>query len=238
MSYSYVGLPLSPTMAAELIVRMLVKVSKPKRRIEILQYVEATHTQLGGLPVADVESRVKRALARLVDEGKIYSPAVGFYTTRNEVEQGVSFEVSQEVPEELVPDIQIEQIVAEKEIGQGSESVYVYFSSSDRKLAAFERRNEWPCKVGFTAGNVAARILSQGIGTSMSSLPVLGLVIKSEDAHQLERALHIALDFGGCRIDGSIGSEWFLSSPEKIVAWHGEFVDSCAKLTVLSRLWE
>lgn len=37
----------------------------------------------------------------------------------------------------------------EKEIGDGEDYVYVYYSPNDKKLATFEGRDRWECKIGF-----------------------------------------------------------------------------------------
>lgn len=53
-------------------------------------------------------------------------------------------------------------LAPEEVVGDGPESVYVYFSESERRLARLEGRDCWPCKVGFTAGDSVERIRQQG----------------------------------------------------------------------------
>ena len=53
----------------------------------------------------------------------------------------------------------------------------------------------------------------------MTKLPVVGLVIKTDDARSLERAVHAALDAANARVEAAIGREWFATSPAKIKDW-------------------
>jgi hypothetical protein len=109
---------------------------------------------------------------------------------------------------------------AEETIGEGNECVYVYFNEAERKLAAHEGRDWWPCKVGCTSQALSHRLSQQYPGTSIGRPPVVGLVIKTSDARALERALHVALDRVKTRIDDAVGTEWFDTSPRKITEWY------------------
>ena len=103
-----------------------------------------------------------------------------------------------------------------KVMGEGSESVYVYFSASERKLALLEGRSSWPCKVGFTSGAVVGRILEQRPHVTMASFPVVGLVILSDAGRKIERRIHRALRRFGAKMVGALGNEWFETSPEQV----------------------
>ena len=64
------------------------------------------------------------------------------------------------------------------------------------------------------------RILSQG-ATAMPEAPRIGLIIKTDQAFMMEKALHYILALKGKRVE-SPGTEWFLTNPaevEGIVHW-------------------
>jgi hypothetical protein len=115
-------------------------------------------------------------------------------------------------------------------IGDGEEFVYVYYQATEQKLAEFEGKKFWPCKIGFTARNVSVRILAQFTATGMARLPVIGLVIKTDDGHALESAIHFALDQAEVRIDDAPGTEWFDTSPDRIKSWYQTHMETVAKL--------
>lgn len=221
--YKFEGLPLNPTMAMELIVQHLATQQRPVRRVDLTRIVENRHVELGGLAVTNTQNRVMQALRRLVDDKVISNPALGFYiliTSSQTASDGIEDFILEEA---ALIESATELLTTEMSIGAGTETVYVYFQEAERKLAGFENRKSWPCKVGYTGGSLTTRIISQGLATSMSKLPSVGLVIKTEDGRGLERILHSALDLAGARIADALGSEWFETSPEKISAWYEQF---------------
>jgi T5orf172 domain len=221
--YQYKNIPLTPSIAAEHIVEYLSKQMKPVKRVELTRHVADRHLESGGLVLGNPGRRVMHALARLTDERTITNPSLGWYCIAGAA--AVHFDATLEdgSAEAFLP-VEAELIVSEESIGQGDELIYVYFHDADRKLAKYEDRDWWPCKVGFTAGNLTTRILAQGPSTSMARPPIVGLVIKTEDGHALERALHYALDESGARIAEALGSEWFDTSPNRIKAWHERYL--------------
>jgi hypothetical protein len=124
----------------------------------------------------------------------------------------------------------VEPFVAEETIGDGAELIYLYFNEAERKLAQHEGRDRWPCKIGFTKGRLTTRLLQQKPVTSMSRLPVVGLVIKTNDGHELEQAIHTALDQAGFRLERAVGAEWFDTSPAKIRNWYAAHEQTIAAL--------
>lgn len=98
-------------------------------------------------------------------------------------------------------------------IGEGSESVYMYYNPNERKLAILEGFDVWECKIGFTRStDVDIRILEQFPHTVMAKEPVVGLVIQCEDAADLERKIHKAFRTAKVATNG-LGCEWFLTNP-------------------------
>ena len=142
--YQYQNFPLSPSIAAELILAFFSTRNGPVKRIEIERYVEARHREMGGTVSGAAQSRVMTALRRLVNESKISNPSYGWYslvTSSARLEDEVS---ANHLPNGAV--IETETITPEIVIGDGSEKVYVYFSAAERKLANFENRDWWPVR--------------------------------------------------------------------------------------------
>lgn len=219
------GIPLMPSVAKKIVVELL-KSEKPHwRRKDLVPEVERIHKSRGGIiGIQSTLSVIKKALTYLSEEGVVEGIAFGTWRLKSQSNDFDGIELTDDMKQDIASDIPVEKI-----IGDGPESVYVYFNKSERKLATIEHRSAWPCKIGRTDGNVIDRIFDQGIKTSFSSYPVVGLVIKSEDSKILERLLHLSLRFSELEPMDSPGSEWFLTSPEIICNWYDSFV-SCMEL--------
>lgn len=228
LDYAYSRLPLTPSIAAEHIVEFLSAAARPVRRSDIIDYVEKKHVSAGGwLDSVNIVSTIKKAINRLIDEGKAKRQITGWYSSADLPETPPSSTLQLICPV-VEPDDDL--LIPEIEIGFGSEVVYVYFNDAERRLAAFENRVVWPCKVGFTSRSITVRILGQSPFTSMARLPVVGLVIHTDDGQGLERVLHLALEAAGAWIDEGAGSEWFNTSPSKISDWFSAYQTSLAHL--------
>lgn len=118
------------------------------------------------------------------------------------------------------------------EAGSGPQKVYVYFFETDRLLAGYENRSCWPCKIGHTTTSLEARIIGQN-GTAMHSLPIIGLLIHTENSAWLERIIHAALRLADRTISGSrsLGTEWFNTTPDAVLAWYEQFLVSLSIFT-------
>ena len=220
MSYKYYQIPLSPSIASELILEAMNSSKKPMKRNELILYAEQQHANRGGIASQNITLTIKKALNNLCNDNQISNVSLGYYALMN---MNSEINHSNETIEQINPafvDKDVDNLIIEKEIGHGSEIVYLYFNPSDRDLAKHTNKDYWACKIGMTATTLSARIITQGIHTSMYRFPVIGLVIKTDDARSLEKAIHLALDSGSCRIDSSLGSEWFFTSPERIEEWY------------------
>lgn len=76
------------------------------------------------------------------------------------------------------------------------------------------------------------RLGAQRPYTSIGRHPVVGLVIRTDNARALERALHSALDRAASRMGDAVGEEWFETTPQKIKEWYSGYV---ATIGVLRR---
>lgn len=116
--------------------------------------------------------------------------------------------------------------IVEKEVGDGEQSLYVYYYENDKKLAQATSRVAWECKVGYTASSIDKRIYEQDVETSRHSYPTIGLVVKTRFAHLLEINIHRELKKRGKKIENSPGFEWFSTSPDEVFEMYESIKDT------------
>jgi hypothetical protein len=104
---------------------------------------------------------------------------------------------------------------ADRILGTGSASVYLYYLPVYRLRAEEQGKKFWPCKIGRTDRDPVARVLAQA-ATALPERPHIGLVIRTSNALAWEAAFHAVLTLRGRRIEDAPGSEWFLTSPDEV----------------------
>jgi T5orf172 domain len=163
------------------------------------------------------DEKQRQRAAQLMAEVLAEAPANGF--SEGDVTQGedVPSEArglatrvspgSDESPEELINELRLSvEISSVRELGQGEQFVYAYgYSCAPDRL-----------KLGSCAGDVVARIAAQ-ISTGTPDKPALLLKIATHDCRALERALHAIFRLKGRHVAGA-GAEWFIATPEEVVA--------------------
>jgi hypothetical protein len=103
---------------------------------------------------------------------------------------------------------------AEKEMGRGSEYVYVYFFPSD--LSTQQQTKERRYKVGKAKCSALQRIMDQ-IGTSHPEPPCILRFYRTNNCNELEAAFHNILRLRSKKV-AAPGKEWFFTSPEELDA--------------------
>ena len=221
------GLPFVRPIIRSLVEEVFREQPQWKSR-DLVDRIAQLHRQRGGAVPPEPALPVRRVLQDLRDEGLVVAPGHGWWrwngdgTGEATTPDNESAEPAP-APDELVADLQ-PSIQLEKELGSGSECVYLYFNPNDRRLAELEGRDSWECKIGRTSScDAVGRILGQGIRTSLSRLPTVGLVLRTEDSAALEKALHASLRLVGADVPDSPGNEWFMTSPAHIEAWYAGF---------------
>jgi len=234
------GVPLTPNVARQLIEAALDG-GKILHRQELARLVAAQHKRTGGtIGASSPIQTVAQTLTNMASEGVTEHVSRGLWrlavvdkeqpqqTQQSEQppsspEESIESDAQAQTPAEVVGDVIA--ITIEDEIGDGPEVIYVYFRENDRRLAQLEGKNVWDCKIGYSkTGDAIGRILEQGIKTSMSRLPTVGLVIRTHDSRELEKIVHSTLRLLGRHIRESPGAEWFVTSPAAIKRWYLKFV--------------
>lgn len=210
------GLPLTPSVAQRLIFELFS--GKTVTRQKIVEGVVKLFGERGGNleDSSDPTATIKKALSIMKEDGRVSSPQVGYWSIEAEQSEILASDETGDVSEtETELDEPRKVIKADKVIGQGRDSVYVYYYPAYRKLAEINAQKIWPCKIGMSERDPVLRVLSQG-GTGMPEVPVIALVIRTSQASALEKALHYVLTARGKATDSSRGTEWFITHPEEI----------------------
>ena len=84
--YKYIGLPLTPLMAQELILELLIGQTIHKQ--EITDIVEATHLERGGNPPRSKQNPITRALTLLKEMGLAENPMQGVWFIPSDITEG------------------------------------------------------------------------------------------------------------------------------------------------------
>ena len=106
-------------------------------------------------------------------------------------------------------------------LGDGVESVYLYYFENDKELAKLKGKETWDCKIGRAGADVDQRISDQA-KTSRSKRPVIAVVIRTDQAFYLEQVIHNSLKMVDRHIAGErghTGVEWFDTNPDLLIAW-------------------
>ncbi|MBL8879540.1 MAG: GIY-YIG nuclease family protein [Phycisphaerales bacterium] len=205
---------------------------------ELVQRVIDVHRQRRGILPNNPSVTINRALVDLKREGKVSSIGHGWWRWA-----GTAIDTSPLAPSTPSHDTAVANdavfeyaeleatpspvFTPEVELGVGKECVYLYYNPNDQKLAKMHGQDVWECKIGRTSSSDPnSRILGQGIRTAQSRQPILGLVIKTDNAVSLETALHQSLRLVGAKVEDSPGNEWFTTSPARVKAWFGRFQES------------
>jgi len=204
MEKNYNGFKLTPNIFAEILIELFD--GKQFERKDALAMVQSYFVEHGGrLENKNYVQVFKAASKRLKDKGMI-NKGYGIWVINYRE-----------------PDIEIISIPKEesfsytvdKELGTGSQAVYVYFYDAYKKLANLVNKNIWECKIGRTEVDPIQRVLSQ-TGTCYPELPHLALIIHCDDSAKLEAALHSILKYKDRWLKNAPGNEWFLTSPFEI----------------------
>ena len=193
MNYLGKGLPCSSQLAQPLILQHLQNGARASK--ELVNYVGSVHLENGGLH-SSFPTQVKKALQDLQLQGLI-SAKRGHW--------------------ELSPSMQVDcsSGSSSSKPPKGPEgSVYLYFFQSYQALAYVRGHVHWPCKIGFTQGDVEHRVKQQ-IGTGHPERPIVALQ-RHVPSIECEKAVHAILRAWGRHVTNAGGEEWFTTNPGEV----------------------
>ena len=174
---------------------------------------------------ANLTSKLKKALADLVQEGRIRSlPAKGYYgpLSDGEIPKPTPTPVAVEEDEEDLIEEMAESDEAEIVLGSGSEYVYAFYIDVYRKVADLRGDQAWPIKIGRSVDYVTRM---NAHTTALPDAPVLAAILRTDDSRELELALHSMLALRGKEYDGDGGGEWYSTTPKEIADFYRRIVE-------------
>ncbi len=215
-NYKDKGIPLSASIAEGLILEIFAGQTKAKQII--VKAVVKTHKDRGGedSKAKDVNDMMKKTLANLKKKELATNPRNGYWSVSGDVDSELNGDESVEKEADNLEVVETpNNIEADKTLGEGNSSVYVYYYPAYQKLAEMNKDKLWECKVGMSERDPINRVLSQ-TGTALPERPTLALLIKTNDAKGLESTLHHFLTINNKKLPDSPGSEWFKTNPSEI----------------------
>lgn len=239
---SSTGIPLQPVNARKIVLELFNEKSQWSRE-DLSKEVIRRHENAGGISgVQSPTMVVKKCLSLLRREGRVTPVAKGIWTSidpssisettgaHDQSETLLTTNLISDDPiedEDEDEDVEFQTKSEQLTIGQGEEAVYLYFNPNDRELAQFRGSDCWECKIGRTKHlPVDTRIFSQGIKTALSKVPVIGLIILTENCVLTERAIHTALSNLSLEAPDSPGMEWFITNPKRVADWHRSYLEN------------
>jgi len=172
----------------------------------------------------DLPRTVKKALANMKEKGLAENPSFGWWriaASDRDVESPIELSPQSSPPQYDEPpsseSVDVTNAIADVVLGTGPGALYVYYLPTYRLQAESRGERCWPCKIGRTDGDPLTRVLSQA-ATALPERPRIALVIRTACASAWEAAMHGVLTLRGLRIEDSPGSEWFLTSPDDVLA--------------------
>jgi hypothetical protein len=209
--YKYAGQPLTPGIAAELVLDLFA--GRITERHKIVDAVVRAHQERGGLDsrAKDTSRLVKKALSNMERNGLAENPSFGQWKIKPTSSDSAATVPTEIQNEEVIASAPTAEIVT----GEGDDSVYLYYFESYRRLAEIKGNRLFPCKIGRSERDPLLRVLSQS-STALPEFPRIARLFKTNDGSALEAAIHSILSLRGMEIEDSPGTEWFLTSPDEI----------------------
>jgi hypothetical protein len=157
-------------------------------------------------------SKLKKALIATQRRGEIRSlPMHGYYGICDDDERG-----SDGAPFSLAErdSMALDALRrAEAVVGEGREYVYAFYIAAYREAAVARGEASWAIKIGRSYDYVARMNAHR---TALPDAPVIALLMLTDDAARLEKAIHGVLSFRGRSYVGNGGSEWYSTTPDEI----------------------
>ena len=202
--YEYQGKPLTREIASEIIFKRYAGKS-PISFKTILEKVSQYHENNGGLPPEDQKHLpwiINRALFHLKNRQCATPINRGRYRADD------SWRIHEE-------DIHYDERDYPKTIGEGNDSVYLYYYPIYKREASFQRQRFWKCKIGHTKRDAVHRTKEQ-VKTGLPEHAITALTIKTDEPAVLEKKIQDILKILGKYAEDAPGTEWFFTAPSEV----------------------
>ena len=205
MEYKYQGLELTPGIFRELLIDLFD--GKQFTRQDAVNIVTRYHTDHGGILQKPTYIPTFKKTSLLMRNEGLVKAGYGVWRLNYKKNQ---IEIMPAAKKDIIP-----AYTADKEIGSGKKSIYVYYYDNYKELASLKNSKIWERKVGRTDVDPISRVVGQA-GTCYPEMPHIALVIYCDDSNLLEKAIHDVLRLRNRWLSDSPGKEWFLTSPEEV----------------------
>jgi hypothetical protein len=197
--------------------------SGPLTRDEVLGRVESTGRHLG-YSANDILT-LKKALSIAKKDRKIQNLRKNWWAlASNDISVGLPVEDESEII------LGKRRIPVLRTIGSGSEEVYVFYDQEEAERAAAGGNDAWRCKIGKATKGAKHRLLGNGQFTYFFHVPIVGLLIRCENADAVEKGLKSGLQLAKVWLSQAEGKEFFRTSPARIESFYRAWISLCDAL--------
>ena len=193
----------------------------PQERAVLLGAVDDL-ARKSGFKVTDLTG-LKRTLLQLSRENLVTNIRKGWWGLSRNVPL-----TEAETPEDLTWGRKRSMRVL-REIGAGTEYVYVLQFLEDVEVAQAKGSLTWKCKIGFSL-NAAQRLLTDVKQTYIAKSPEVGLMIRCSNAYATEKAIQYSLRACDLWLKHSDGQEWYLTNPDEVASFYFEWFKACERM--------
>lgn len=222
-NYRYNEIPLTNIILIDIIPKIL-STGKVMKAMDIYETAKNYHCDNGGKEYQGKSEKthliklISGSLNVLKKKGLADSPYTGHWKIGKDIGVAKEKEILNEKFENTEPLIiptTSDEITIEAKFGEGAYSVYAYYFPRDKEKAIQKKENNFQIKIGKTKEDAVKRVWEQ---TSASSheMPVIALIIKTDDHNELEKLIHGILKMRKRRIIKIAGHEWFYTNPSEI----------------------
>ena len=176
-------------------------------RKEAIDYIVDYHKEHGGICRNKSYTNVFKSTAKIHPE--LFSVCYGVWELCLDENNPI-------VVANIEKKAQEETANADKIIGEGEQSVYVYYYDTYKQYNNLNGKEHFPCKVGMTKEKHPFERIYGQASTCFPEAPHIGLIIKCKDALLAETALHGILKFKERQLEESPGKEWYMTNPDEV----------------------
>ena len=215
--YEHERMPSTKEVAMELIFKTYVG-KPPINEDTIIEEVYQIHESCGGLPpdVREPELNLGYNISDVISarvRSMIKSALPSLHSNGGATSEKQLWRIHK-------VDIHSDEKTYPKNLGTGSQEVYLYYYPAYRDLSELKRppvwkqyRKDalWRCKIGETHDQ-DTETRNRTTGTCVSRKKVIALIMKTDDSKQLETMIHDILKMWDRWVENAEGEEWFLTS--------------------------
>lgn len=190
--YKHYGALMSPEIAAEFLYERYACINEWDFRYDVGAELDGYHTKGGGLLHDSGTLHFLRRGIRILEENGCATQKSGVWKIH-------------------------ERVYEEKVIGEGKDSVYLYYFRAERDLyPAWKDPSSilYPCNIGTTKRGEETRVPEKT--KDFYEPPILALTMKTDKAEEMEKIIHRILIYNNRRCKEAKRTDWFNTTPLEV----------------------